>query len=41
MEIIDMSANCIDKMRKGEYISLRNIAKICISLNCTPSEVFF
>jgi hypothetical protein len=41
MEIADMSANCIAKMSKGEYISLRNIAKICMSLNCTPSEVFF
>lgn len=39
MEIADMSANCIANMGKGEFISLRNIGKICFSLNCTPNEV--
>lgn len=31
MEIADMSANCIANMGKGEFISLRNIGKICFS----------
>lgn len=39
MKIADMSANCIANMGKGEFISLRNIGKICFSLNCTPNEV--
>lgn len=39
MEIADMSANCIANMGKGEFISLRNIAKICVSLDCTPNDI--
>ena len=40
MSTADVSANCIANMSKGEFVSLRNIAKICKSLNCTPNEVF-
>ena len=39
MEIAYMSANCIANMGKGEFISLRNIAKICVSLDCTPNDI--
>lgn len=39
MKIANMSANCIANMGRSEYIFLRNIDKICYSLNCTPNEV--
>lgn len=40
MSMADISANCIANMSKGEFISLRNIGKICNSLKCTPNDVF-
>jgi DNA-binding Xre family transcriptional regulator len=35
-----LTSNVIANMGKNEYISMRNIEKICKTLNCTPNDVF-
>lgn len=41
MEQANITANCLANMSKGEFISLRNLAKICLALKCTPNDVMF
>ncbi len=35
-----LTSNIIANMGKNEYISMKNLEKICKALNCTPNEVF-
>ena len=35
-----LTSNIIANMGKNEYISMRNLEKICKTLNCTPNDVF-
>lgn len=39
LEKANLTTNCIANMGKNEYISLKNISKICESLNCKIEEV--
>lgn len=39
LEKTNLTTNCIANMGKNEYISLKNIEKICIALSCTPNDV--
>lgn len=39
LEKANLTTNCIANMGKNEYISLKNIEKICIALSCTPNDV--
>lgn len=38
--IAGLTSNIIANMGKNEYISMRNLEKICKTLNCTPNDVF-
>ncbi|WP_325879411.1 helix-turn-helix domain-containing protein [Mammaliicoccus sciuri] len=40
MKLAGLSTNIIAKLSKDQYISLRSIEKICMSLNCTPNDIF-
>ncbi|MGI6227910.1 MAG: helix-turn-helix domain-containing protein [Peptococcales bacterium] len=35
-----LTSNIIANMGKNEYISMRNLERICKTLNCTPNDVF-
>lgn len=35
-----LTSNIIANMGKNQYISMRNLEKICKTLNCTPNDVF-
>ncbi|MHA0315129.1 helix-turn-helix domain-containing protein [Mesomycoplasma ovipneumoniae] len=39
LERANLTTNCLANMPKNEYISLRNIVKICEVLNCNIEEV--
>lgn len=39
LEKANLTTNCIANMGKNEYVSLRNIEKICIALCCKPNDV--
>ena len=34
-----LTSNLLANMGKNEYISMRNLEKICKALNCTPNDV--
>lgn len=34
-----ISANIITRLKRGEYISLESIEKICLALNCTANDI--
>lgn len=34
-----ISANIITRLKKGEYISLESIEKICFALNCSSNDI--
>lgn len=38
-EIAGLSSNLIANMGKNEYISMKNLEKICKVLRCTPNDV--
>lgn len=38
-KIVGISGNVLAKMGNNEYISMKNLEKICVSMNLTPSEV--
>lgn len=35
----EISANIITRLKKGEYISLESIEKICLALNCRVNDI--
>lgn len=35
----NLTTNAMAKMGKDEYVSLKNIEKICKALECTPNDV--
>lgn len=35
-----LTSNIIANMGKNEYISMKNLEKICKALRCTPNDVF-
>lgn len=39
MRMADLTTNVIANMGKNEYISLRNLEKVCRVLKCTPNDV--
>lgn len=39
LERANLTTNCIANMGKNEYISLRNIERICEALNCKIEDV--
>ncbi|WP_341433864.1 helix-turn-helix domain-containing protein, partial [Mesomycoplasma ovipneumoniae] len=39
LEKANLTTNCIANMGKNEYISLRNIEKICEALQCNVEQV--
>ncbi|MBD8048125.1 helix-turn-helix domain-containing protein [Clostridium faecium] len=36
----NLTSNLIANMGKNEYISMKNLEKICKALDCTPNDVF-
>ncbi len=40
IEAANLSENCVAKMGKNRYISMKNIEKIAITLKLTPSQIF-
>lgn len=38
-EMAGLSSNLIANMGKNEYISMKNLEKICKVLKCTPNDV--
>lgn len=36
----NLTSNIIANMGKNEYISMKNLEKICKALDCTPNDVF-
>lgn len=39
MEKAGFSANIITRLKKGEYVSMESIEKICTALNCSVDEI--
>lgn len=39
IEMAGITTNVMANMGKDQYISLRNLEKICKALNCTPNDV--
>lgn len=39
-EIAKISPSTLYKLNKGDYVSLEIIERICLSLDCTPSDIF-
>ncbi len=39
ISLVGLTSNTVANMGKGEYISLRNLEKICRTLECTPNDV--
>ena len=39
MEVTGISKSTVDKMNKGEYVSMEVIDRICVSLHCGISDV--
>ena len=39
IELAGLTSNTIASMGKREYISLRNLEKICKALGCTPNDI--
>lgn len=39
IELAGLTSNTIASMGKCEYISLRNLEKICKALGCTPNDI--
>lgn len=39
ISIAGLTSNTLANMGKDEYISLRNLEKICRALKCTPNDV--
>ncbi|TCU67811.1 DNA-binding Xre family transcriptional regulator [Tissierella praeacuta] len=38
-EYVGISSNLLANMGKNEYISMKNLEKICKGLDCTPNDV--
>ena len=39
-ELAKISPSTLYKLNKSEYVSLEIIERICLSLDCTPNDVF-
>lgn len=37
--LANISANCISRMSKDEYIDLKTIEKICLAFNCKIEDI--
>lgn len=37
--IAGVSANVVDKLNKGEYVSMESLAKICLTLDCNIGDI--
>ena len=39
-ELTGISPSTLYKLNRGEYVSLEIIERICLSLGCTPNDIF-
>lgn len=40
IECADLTENLIANMGNNKYITMKNLRKICLALDCTPNDVF-
>lgn len=39
-KMTSISSSTLYKLNKGEYVSLEIIERICLSLDCSPNDIF-
>lgn len=41
IKLANLTTNCLASMSKNKYISMKNLRKICLVLNCEPNDIFY